>query len=227
MVEVKGVLIFEEFFEETQTKRFSYRIETRTTTLSDITNIYSEGIGAILTSPRNTYPEGHRFFQATHETKYTGHWHLDAIQVLRDANSRFSEKQPTEAHIPAIYFKKIKGFRTIDFGLKWTVEKSEQTKEFFIWMPPEGIIVPTPEGEIYHKFTGVPRQTVKDIEEAIGRWVRFGLTEDEARREISMFYVGAEEGLYLAGSWSGGQNGPLCIDLKDRPGTADLKYLFA
>ena len=153
MSEVKGVLILEEVFENEE-RRLSYKIEPRTTTLADITSLYSEGIDAFLRKPRGACLEAQQFFRAAHETKYTGAWHMDAV-ILEDLWDRGDLKE----YRCARFLKNIEGFNFRRNGKEWE-PKTTETHGYDILLPPTGIIVPI-KGNIYNTLTGTPYKTVK------------------------------------------------------------------
>ncbi len=123
--------------------------------------------------------------------------------------------------IAAKYFKDIEGFDT-QFE---EIIPSPQKEIERVWVPKGNgrFIVPTGYGA-YHPVTGTPLETIEDREEAIKRWVNAGLTEEQARDELSRSYINGSPGTWLVTSSSDGYNGPFCIRLDGRPTNSSFEY---
>jgi len=143
-----------------------------------------------------------------------GGWHKDGVLFLRRNEAPKGMAKPSDEYALARYFRDIKGFDEKSYKIK----SSPETTETLLWLPFGGgrYYVPTANG-IFHPVTGTPFETIENEQKAIKRWMETGLTEEQARKELSRFYRGSE-GTRAVVSWSNDDGGSLCVDLNLVPG---------
>lgn len=141
------------------------------------------------------------------EKDYKGTWHL-AVRILdRDAKTKGNGK-PGDSYRTAIVYLNIEGLEEGSKG--WEIISSKNTKEEQIWMPPEGIMVPSHFRPAYNHF-GLPEETLRSERAAIERFVKIGFTPEQAKNELSKLYW--SEGLRAVLSKSSGSYGPCSVSL--------------
>ena len=171
------------------------------------------GIGDAESLPSDVKEAGRAVYAECQAKRGRGHWHKDAV-MIRPGDTIPGQSKPGDDYVVGIFFQNIKGFSKPNG--RWDIDATPDTKEEKLWLPVGGgrYIVPARYGA-YNSF-GVPDETVEKEKEAIERWKSAGLTEDQARRELSRFYRG-EEGLFAVYSWSYDLIGPLGVDLSGGP----------
>lgn len=212
-----------ELIQNLGTSEEAYKLAPKSTPLAWRIALYTVGrdleIGEPLADelPESVKEAGRLVYKDAHDRKArnaSGCWHKEAIKFLP-----MSEK-PRGVFAPEGYAL-ARHFRDAIFvkeGNIYRIQPSEKDPEGALKLIPKGggsFIVPT-KYEIYDP-DGMPEATEADMEKAVRMWVNWGLTEKQARNELSRFYR-MNESTAAVGSWSGDYDGPLCVNLDFVPG---------
>ncbi len=159
---------------------------------------------------------GRMVYSDCQERKAEGTWHKDGVLFLPKSEKPKGMWPMPDGYALAKYSMGIAGFTEKD-GV-WQPDPEHDTIEEYMWLPPgDGRFVAPPDsGEGAYHPLGPPRFTVGDRKEAVKRWVNAGLTEQQAGKELSIFYR-ADSGTRAVISWSDGDDGPLCVNLYGEP----------
>ena len=199
----------------------AYKLAPKSTPLSWRVTLYtvgkdlSLGIEGAESLPTPVKEAGRLVYSDAQARQGRGCWHRDGVYILPRSDAPKGMRQPEDDNfVLARYFKDIEGFED-KHG--WKINPSPNTREELVWLPfgDGGFVVPTMDGA-YNPVTGTPCETVKDRMEAVKRWVSAGLTEEQARKELSRFYR-RSEGTTAVYSWSGDYNGALSVSLVSAP----------
>ena len=176
----------------------------------------SLGVGYAESLPTPVREAGRLVYSDAQERKDSGVWHKDGAYILPRSDASKGMLQPKDdGFVLARYFRDVEGFEDKD---GWEIIPSPNTREELVWLPfgDGSFVVPTMDGA-YNPITGTPIETIRDRKEAVKRWIKADLTEEQAEKEISSFYR-RSEGTAAVGSWSDGLSGPLCVGLDGGPG---------
>ncbi|MBI5347558.1 MAG: hypothetical protein HZB66_03035, partial [Candidatus Aenigmarchaeota archaeon] len=145
-----------------------------------------------------------------------GTFHRDALLLYPKSGAPKGWRQPKGDYKFGIYLQGIEGFEKK--GEEWKPVECSDTKEIKLWVAPgDGrFIVPTTDGA-YHPEAGIFLATEEALKKAIGMWMETGLSEEQAKNELSKGYR-KDSGLAAVESWSYGDGGSLCVDLRYGPG---------
>ena len=173
--------------------------------------------------PEPVKKAGKLVYQDTQKRKGRGGWHKDGVLFLPKSETPKGMWQMKDPYVLAKHFKDIEGFEEKDG--EWKIKSLPDTREEYVWLP-EGdgnFVVPPTKHEItpYHPITGTPFETIENREKAIKRWTDAGLTEEQAKKEVSRFYRRNSAGLAAVFSWSFGSDGPLGVLLDSGPRSWD------
>ncbi|MEW6664144.1 MAG: hypothetical protein AB1512_02840 [Thermodesulfobacteriota bacterium] len=212
------------FFEDTGTGEPACKLAARSAPLAWRVAFYSIGRDLALdiedaeALPASVKDAGKLVYFDAQERMAGGGWHRDGAYILPKSDAPKGMLKPKGDFRLARYFRDIEGFEEKQDG--WRINPSPVSEESLIWLPTGHgfFIVPTMDG-IYNPATGTPFETVCDWKAAVKRWVSAGLTEEEARKEISCFFR-TDGGTAAVASFSGDYEGPLCVNL-DGPGGGD------
>jgi hypothetical protein len=187
--------------------------------------------------PEPVKEAGRVVYSHCHQREEGGVWHKDGVLIVPRSEAPKGILQPKDDNYTlARYFKDIDSFEEKN-GV-WTIKPSAQTEETLVWLPrgfesagiptfdTDSYIVPTMDGA-YNPITGTPFETIVDRTRAIKRWVKAGLSEQQAEKELSVFYKSdhnidlhpLEEytSIRAVYSWSSSDGGPLCIGIDYTP----------